>query len=555
MTSPNKKADRPLNELHPDCQNFLDTHNQFEANDVLLGYQKRWIQDDSQLKIAEKSRRTGLTWAEAADNALTASLKKSDGGSDVFYIGSSKEMAREYIDAVAMWAKMFNYAVGEIQEQEEVFETEDGKNEILSFVIYFASGYKVKALSSNPKNLRGMQGTVVIDEAAFHEYLAEVLKAALALTMWGAKVRLISTHNGVDNLFNELITDSRAGKKRYSVHTVTLDDACREGLYKRICQVTKQEWSQEKEDQWKADLLKDTANPEDALEEYQCIPKKGGGSWLTRAVIEKNMSKDTPIIELVKKDEFTLLPEHERRKEINDWLEENVQPLIDKLDPKLKHYAGEDFARNKNLTSISVGAEQPNLDLEVQFIIELGKMPYKQQEQIVVDFLLQNLPNFSGAAFDARGNGGFLAEAAADEFGYWDEETQTGLIILVQFSDKWYRENTAPFKSALEDGTFNKIPKRDSVLADLRSFKKIKGIPKIPATTTKEDADGIKRHADSAISLLLLRHAQFNIFVVGVEIGLATEETSHQTTYQAQGMDYEGVFGAEGITVGMTRGY
>lgn len=529
----------------------------FDEKEVLLAYQKRWISDKSQLKIAEKSRRTGLTWAEAADNALDASLKKSDGGCDTFYIGSNKEMAREYIDAVAMWATMFNYAASEIHETEEVFETPDGEKEILTFVIYFASGFKVKALSSNPKNLRGMQGNVVIDEAAFHEHLAEVLKAALALTMWGSKVRIISTHNGVDNLFNELIVDSRAGKKRYSVHTITLGDACEQGLYKRICQVTRQQWTQEKEDEWKTNLLKDTASEEDALEEYYCVPKNGGGNWLTRAMIEKNMSKDTPIIELVQKDEFTQLPEPERRNEINDWLDEHVQPLINKLDPKLKHYVGEDFARNKNLTSISVGAEQPNLDLEVQFIIELGKIPYKQQEQIVVDYLLDRLPNFSGGAFDARGNGGFLAEAAADRFGYWDEKTQNGLIVLVQFSDKWYRENTAPFKSALEDGTFTHIPKCDSVLSDLRSFKVIKGIPKIPASTAKQDDDGIERHADSAISLLLLRHAQFVVDVEGVEMGLAVED-SLNTRRQLQKNDgWERVFeiGVEGITVSMTQGY
>lgn len=52
----------------------------FDPN-TLLGYQKRWIADDSQLKIAEKSRRTGLTWAEAADDVLIASQTKSDGGS------------------------------------------------------------------------------------------------------------------------------------------------------------------------------------------------------------------------------------------------------------------------------------------------------------------------------------------------------------------------------------------------------------------------------------------------------------------------------------------
>lgn len=202
----------------------------FDPNALLLGYQKRWVADTSQLKIAEKSRRTGLTWAEAADDVMIASLAKSEGGSDVFYIGSNKEMAREFIDACAMWAAQFNRAAGQIQE--ELFNDED--KDILTYVIYFASGFKIKALSSNPKNLRGMQGVVCIDEAAFHEKLAEVLKAALALTMWGAKVRLISTHNGVDNLFNQLIQDSRAGRKSYSVHTITLDDACAEGLYQRI---------------------------------------------------------------------------------------------------------------------------------------------------------------------------------------------------------------------------------------------------------------------------------------------------------------------------------
>ncbi|MGD2819525.1 terminase large subunit domain-containing protein, partial [Escherichia coli] len=165
----------------------------FSESDVLLPYQKRWVADDGDLKIAEKSRRTGLTWAEAADAALTASLKKEDGGRDHFYIGSNKEMAREFIDAVAMWAKAFNAAAEEICE--EVITDED--KDILTFVVYFASGFKVKALSSNPSNIRGMQGNVTIDEAAFHEKLDELLKAVLPLKTWGGKIRLISTHDGV----------------------------------------------------------------------------------------------------------------------------------------------------------------------------------------------------------------------------------------------------------------------------------------------------------------------------------------------------------------------
>lgn len=485
---------RPLNELAPECQSFLDCIHAFNPMELLLGYQKHWIADDSQLKIAEKTRRCGLTWAEAADNALIASTRKSDGGSDVFYIGSNKEMAREYIDAVAMWAKAFNYAASEIQE--EVFEDEN--KDILTYVIYFASGFKVKALSSNPKNLRGMQGVVVIDEAAFHEYLAEVLKAALALTMWGAKVRVISTHNGADNLFNELILDSRAGRKRYSVHTITIEDACHDGLYQRICQVTKQEWTPEKEQEWIENLLNDTASEEDALEEYFCVPKNGSGLWLSRALIERQMSENAPVIRYQAKDGFSLEPEPARYKEMKDWCEKELAPRLQQLSPDLLHFFGEDFARSGDMTSFVVLAQQQNLVKSVRLIVELGNMPYKQQEQIV-HYILTRLPHFSGGAFDARGNGGYLAESAKDAFG--------SLIDCVQLSEKWYREHTAPFKAALEDGELDDIPKDADILADLRSFQVVKGVPRIPDKRVKGTDGKSKRHGDTAISLLLAHYA------------------------------------------------
>ena len=39
----------------------------------------------------------------------------------------------------------------------------------------------------------------------------------------------------MDNPFNELITDIRAGKKPYSIHRITFDEAVSDGLYRRIC--------------------------------------------------------------------------------------------------------------------------------------------------------------------------------------------------------------------------------------------------------------------------------------------------------------------------------
>jgi phage FluMu gp28-like protein len=58
---------------------------------------------------------------------------------------------------------------------------------------------------STARSLRSKQGRVIIDKAAFVEDLGELRKAAIALQMWGGCVRILSTHNGDDNPFNELI--------------------------------------------------------------------------------------------------------------------------------------------------------------------------------------------------------------------------------------------------------------------------------------------------------------------------------------------------------------
>ena len=243
------------------------------AEAVFLPYQQRWFEDESQICIAEKSRRTGLTWAEAGRNVLTAAKPRRRGGRNVFYVGSKQEMALEYIAACALFARAFNQ-LAQADVYEQTFWDSEKNEEILLYMIRFPnSGFKIQALSSRPSNLRGLQGDVVIDEAAFHESLDELLKAALALTMWGARVRIISTHNGVDNLFNQYIQDAREGRKDYSVHRITLDDAIAEGLYKRICYVTSQTWSAEAEKAWRDQLYKNAPNKESADEEYGCVPK------------------------------------------------------------------------------------------------------------------------------------------------------------------------------------------------------------------------------------------------------------------------------------------
>jgi phage FluMu gp28-like protein len=467
----------------------------FDENELLLGYQKRWIQDDSILKIAEKSRRTGLTFAEAADSSLTAGTAKGEGGSNVFYVGSNKEMAREFIDAVGLWAKIFDKAAGEVQE--EVLNDED--KDILTFVIYFESGFKVQALSSNPSNLRGMQGTVIIDEAAFHERLAEVLKAALALTMWGARVRLISTHNGVDNLFNLLIQESRAGKKRYSIHTITLDDACTEGLYKRICQVQKVEWSQEKEDEWKRNLLNDTATKDDALEEYFCVPKASSGQYIPIVLIDAAMKHGAPVLTLEAPENFMGWSESDRQLHVGHWNQSVLQPELEKLDPSQRHSFGEDFARKGDLSIFVPMAERRDLSKRVPFVVELRNLTYDAQKQVLF-YLLDRLPRKRGMAFDATGNGGYLAEAAALRYG-------TEMVEQVALNEPWYREWMPKLKAQFESQNLD-IPRFEDIKSDLCQIQVINGVPKIDKGKNKGQ-DGKQRHGDFAVGLAMAERASW----------------------------------------------
>lgn len=182
---------------------------------VLLPHQQEAVAviDAHEVVVIEKSRRIGLTWGVGSSATLYASAARSAGGMDVLYIGYILDMAREFIDVCAMWARSYGLAASEVGEALFRDTRADGSSDdILAFRIVFASGFEIMALTSRPRSLRGRQGMVIIDEAAFHDALGEVLKAALALLMWGGKVVVISTHDGDLNPFNLLCEEIRKGQ-------------------------------------------------------------------------------------------------------------------------------------------------------------------------------------------------------------------------------------------------------------------------------------------------------------------------------------------------------
>ncbi|MDQ2084526.1 hypothetical protein RA307_30460 [Xanthobacteraceae bacterium Astr-EGSB] len=460
--------------------------------DILLPYQRELLASTATnpLTVADKSRRIGATWGVGADAVLTSGATKAAGGMDTLYIGYNLDMAREFIDVCAMWAKAFAPACSAVDEF--LFADQDDKGaerNIQAFRITFASGFEIVALSSRPRSLRGRQGYVILDEFAFHDDPMGLLKAAMALLIWGGKVLVISTHNGDDNPFNELINDIRAKKRRGHVVRCTFDDALEQGLYQRVCLVTGKEWSPEAEATFRAEIRDYYGS--DAAEELDCIPSQGSGVYLTGALIEACMTAQAPVLRLTCPQGFELQSDELRRSFVNDWLEEHLKPILDKLDQRLRHFYGFDFARSGDLSVFLPLAEERNLVLRAPFILELRNVPFRQQEQILY-WIVDRLPRFAAGKHDARGNGQFLAEYAIQKYGALR-------IEAVMPSQPWYLANMPVMKAAFEDRTIE-LPRDADVKADFRLIKQVRGVPLVPDNAHTKGSDGGQRHGDAAIA-------------------------------------------------------
>ncbi|MEM9734199.1 MAG: hypothetical protein AAF903_12065 [Pseudomonadota bacterium] len=461
-------------------------------SEMLLGFQRRLLRsvDKHDVTVCSKSRRTGATWAIGSSAVLTSAARQSDGGMDTFYIGYNLEMAREFIDVCAMWAAAFERVTMAVEEF--IFE-EDKDKAVKAFRIRMDSGFEIVALSSRPRSLRGKQGFVILDEAAFHDDLPGMMKAALALLIWGGKVCVISTHDGEMNPFNEIVNDVRAKRLPYNLVEFDFDDALKDGLYRRICNIRRQTYSVALEAAWRAKTI--AFYGADADEELFCIPSIGSGIYLPRALIEKQQRVDIPVLRWEPPaEDFTEWPKHERQSYMADWIAQHVEPLLAKLNPRLRHVLGQDYAYAMDLSVLWVMAVEMSLRRVTPFIVEMRRMPFEQQKQLFFH-IAKKLPRFTGAGIDANGSGQALAQVCMQEFG-------ARRVEEVQISRQWYRAHVPPVKAALEDDNLL-LPQDDGVLTDFRMVRLNDGVPMVPKVRTKDAKDGNKRHGDSFVAAVL----------------------------------------------------
>jgi len=471
---------------------------------ILLPYQSKTVallESVCPVLFIEKSRRIGLTWGLASYAVLRAARAKNAGGMDAMYISYSQEMTREFIDACAMWAKAYSHAASEIDEFLFPDKDEDGDKSIQAFRIRFASGFEIVALSSAPRTLRGKQGLVIIDEAAFVDHLKELLKAALAFLMWGGQVVVCSTHDGTENEFNVQIQEILGGRSKFQHMSIDFDQALEEGLYQRICLVSGQEWTPEKEAEWRQEIIDFYGDGAD--EELFCIPSRGSGSWLTAPLIESRMNLDGPVLELALPVDYLQRGPVERASLMAPFMEQ-LEGQLDALDLELQYAFGFDFARVADLSVGTLLAIEKNLNRSEALTFELRGVPGDEQKMIVALILGHVRHRLVGAAFDATGMGWTVAEDMGRKFGLRETEESSGIVIAVKFSQDWYRIHMPPLKTAFEDDVLNLI-KSDPHVSDLRIVKVIRGIPRVPDVRT--GTKGLRRHGDFTVALALAYYA------------------------------------------------
>lgn len=447
----------------------------------------------------EKSRRIGLTWGLGAYAVLRAARQKAHGGMDVMYISYSREMTREFIDVCAMWARAFDSAATEVEET--LFDQGDDGKAINAFRIKFASGFEIMALSSSPRGMRGKQGVVIIDEAAFVDDLGALLKSAMAFLMWGGQVVVCSTHNGVDNAFNVEIQDILAQRSPYAHLRIDLDDALHQGLYKRIALVTGKDWSPEAEAAWRQKIL--DFYRDNADEELYCIPSATSGAWLPGPLIEARMTVEAPVLRLELPKDYLHL-DKVKQASLMDPFMTALRSELAKLDLKPRYAFGSDFARHVDLSTGSLMAIEDGLKRREVLAYELRNVPGDEQKLIAKTILQHVRTKIVGAAFDATGMGWTVAEDMGRIFGLRDKPEDAGMVIALKFTEEWYRLEMPPLKAAFEDDQLALIRDADH-LSDLRTIKLVRGIARLPAL--REGETGKKRHGDHAIAVALAHWA------------------------------------------------
>lgn len=191
-------------------------------NTFFLPYQIRWIQDNSRIKLMEKSRQIGLSWATAYRCVRQALCYPQR---NTWICSSDAKQAQLFLQDCKQFTNVLDQTVP------FKLSTSAGKS-----FLKLKNGSILTAISSNVDAQAGKRGSRVLDEFALNDDPEYLYNIAYPGITWGGQLEIISTHRGSRNFFNQLIKEvlSKGNPKKISLHRVTLTDALEQGFLKKL---------------------------------------------------------------------------------------------------------------------------------------------------------------------------------------------------------------------------------------------------------------------------------------------------------------------------------
>lgn len=215
----------------------------------LYEYQLRYIKDQSRFKIGMFARQTGKTHSTTLEIVEDCYKHEVEGKSTRWVILSRGE--RQAKEAIETGVKVHAKAIGlALTVVEETRRDIDG-NEYKALEVKIGNS-RITALPASPDTARGFSANVFLDEFAFHKDSKKIWAALFPVISAGYKLRVVSTPNGKDNKFYELMTSEDSV---WSRHIVDIYQAVKQGLPRDIEELKAgladdDAWAQEYELKW-----------------------------------------------------------------------------------------------------------------------------------------------------------------------------------------------------------------------------------------------------------------------------------------------------------------
>lgn len=251
-----------------------------------LPYQMEWIEDDSTMRLAEKSVRIGWTFCDAFKN-VRKRLRHRD--RDYLFATKDQQSAIEYLTQCKKFAELFDFTKSIVSQGEDSMKVEAKDEAGKSFIqevkfgfIKFDNGSRIIAFSANPYAMAVFGGDVGLDEFAKHQNAEKLWETAQGRITWGYDIGVWSAHDGTDTLFYQFSREAQAAKGGWSHYKVTMEDAVDMGLLEKINAVSGKKQTKE---QFIQDCKNRARLPEIYEQAYNCNPSGSASSIVPWAQI------------------------------------------------------------------------------------------------------------------------------------------------------------------------------------------------------------------------------------------------------------------------------